>query len=145
MTRTASLVFSARGSTAEIETGVVFAPEFDANGLIPAIVTNAADGEVLMFAWMNAEALSRAIETGQAHFWSRSRGKLWRKGEESGNTLAVVEMRTDCDQDVIWMRVEVQGAGAACHTGARTCFYRSIPLGENFSGVLARAAPEEKP
>ncbi|MFM1815604.1 MAG: phosphoribosyl-AMP cyclohydrolase [Pseudomonadota bacterium] len=79
-----------------------------------------------MFAWMNAKALLLTIETGKAHFWSRSRSSLWLKGEESGNFLSVKEIRTDCDQDVIWLRVVVEGAGKACHTGARTCFYRVV-------------------
>src|SRR6185436_12698242 len=86
-------------------------------------------GDVLMFAWMNAEALAATLETRIAHFWSRSRGKLWKKGEDSGNTLSVVEARVDCDQDVLWLKVNVAGAGGACHTGARSCFYRTLPLG----------------
>jgi phosphoribosyl-AMP cyclohydrolase len=82
-----------------------------------------------MFAFMNAEALAATIETGVAHFWSRSRGRLWKKGEESGNLMRVSEARTDCDQDVVWLKVTVEGAGVACHTGARSCFYRTLPLG----------------
>lgn len=125
--------FAARLTTEEIETGVAFAPRFDATGLIPAIATDADSGEVLMFAWMNAEALARTIATSQAHFWSRSRGRLWLKGEESGNILDLVEMRTDCDQDVVWMRVRIRRVAgrepAACHTGRTSCFYRSVPLG----------------
>jgi phosphoribosyl-AMP cyclohydrolase len=121
--------FSTPGTPVEVERGHVFQPRFDGNGLIGAIVTDAATGEVLMFAWMNAEALAATIETRVAHFYSRSRAKLWRKGEESGNTLQVQWMRTDCDQDVIALGVQVTGAGAACHTGARSCFYRAIPLG----------------
>ena len=116
-------------STAEIEQGARFVPKFDADGLIPAIVTDARSGEVLMFAWMNAEALARSIATREAWFWSRSRKGFWRKGEESGNTLAIIEMRTDCDQDVVWIRAEIAGHGAACHTGARSCFYRAVALG----------------
>jgi phosphoribosyl-AMP cyclohydrolase len=123
-------VFTGRGTPAEIEQGLTFQPHFDADGLIPAIATDAASGEVLMFAWMNAEALALTLETRIAHFWSRSRHKLWKKGEESGNLLRVAEARTDCDQDVIWLKVTVAGAGLACHTGARSCFYRSLPLGE---------------
>ena len=123
-------LFAARGTTLEVERGDVFEPKFDEQGLIPAIVTDAASGEILMFAWMNAQALAQTIETREAHFYSRSRGKLWKKGEESGNVLSVVEMRVDCDQDVIALRVNVAGPGAACHTGARSCFYRSLPLGE---------------
>lgn len=112
--------------TPDIEQGTAFQPRFGADGLIAAIVTDADTGEVLMFAWMNAEALRLSLETGEAHFWSRSRGRLWRKGEDSGNTLAIREARVDCDQDAIWLRVTVGGAGAACHTGARSCFYRVL-------------------
>ena len=119
---------SARGSTSQIEHGAAFAPLFDAQGLLPAIVTNAATGEVLMFAWMNADALDRTLATGYAHFWSRSRSKLWQKGEDSGNRLAVLEARTDCDQDVLLLRVQVEGDGVACHTGARSCFYRKLEI-----------------
>lgn len=121
--------FAARGSAQEIEAGRVFQPKFDAEGLIPAIVTDAGSGEVLMFAWMNAQALALTIETRIGHFWSRSRGSLWKKGEESGNTLSITELRTDCDQDVVWLKARVEGDGVACHTGARSCFYRSVPLG----------------
>jgi phosphoribosyl-AMP cyclohydrolase len=110
----------------DVEKSVVFAPRFGVDGLIPAIATDHATGEALMFAWMNAKALLLTIETGKAHFWSRSRSSLWLKGEESGNFLSVKEIRTDCDQDVIWLRVVVEGAGKACHTGARTCFYRVV-------------------
>lgn len=106
--------------------GFRFTPRFDANGLVPAIVTDAKSGEVLMFAWMNATALAATLKTGTAHFWSRSRKRIWKKGEESGNVLEIVEMATDCDQDVLWLRVSVAGDGVACHTGARSCFYRSI-------------------
>ena len=124
-----SSVFPAPLSKTESEEGVVFAPRFDADGLIPVVATSATTGEVLMFAYMNAEALARTIETGEAHYWSRSRGRLWRKGEESGNTQRVVEMRVDCDQDAIWLKVEQQGKDAACHTGRKSCFYRAVPLG----------------
>ena len=122
--------FARRGTPAEIEQGLTFQPQFDADGLIPAIVTDAGSGQVLMFAFMNAEALALTFKTRIAHFWSRSRRKLWKKGEESGNLLNVSETRTDCDQDVIWIKVTVAGAGVACHTGERSCFYRSVPLGE---------------
>lgn len=125
---TTPALFSPRGDTLVIEQGSEFQPKFDADGLIPAIVTDAASGEVLMFAWMNAEALALTLATRKAHFWTRSRKKLWLKGEESGNVLAVEEMRTDCDQDVIWLRVSVRGDGVACHTGARSCFYRAVDL-----------------
>jgi phosphoribosyl-AMP cyclohydrolase len=110
----------------DIETGTTFQPRFDGQGLIGAIVTDAGDGAVLMFAWMNETALTQTLQTGIAHFWSRSRHKLWRKGEESGNELAIVEIRTDCDQDALVVRVQVRGQGVACHTGARSCFYRSV-------------------
>jgi phosphoribosyl-AMP cyclohydrolase len=126
----ASPPFAPRGSTEEIERGLAFQPRVDADGLIPAIVTDAASGEVLMFAWMNAEALALTIETRVGHFWSRSRNRLWKKGEESGNLLSVREMRVDCDQDVLWLKVAVEGNGVACHTGERSCFYRSVPLGQ---------------
>jgi phosphoribosyl-AMP cyclohydrolase len=123
-------VFAERGTTAEIEQGTRFRPRFDADGLIPAIVTDAASGAVLMLAWMNAEALALTLETRIAHFWSRSRRELWKKGAESGNLLQVSEARTDCDQDVVWLKATVAGAGVACHTGERSCFYRALPLGE---------------
>ncbi len=114
----------------QLEEGAGFLPAFNSDGLIPAIASDAATGEVLMVAWMNREALRCSLETGVAHFWSRSRAKLWRKGEESGNTLRIVEVRTDCDQDTIWLRVEVQGDGVACHTGRRSCFYRRVSLAD---------------
>jgi len=138
MSATSSSGFSARGSAADIEQGLTFQPKFDADGLIAAIVTDADTGEALMFAWMNAEALKLSLDTGVAHFWSRSRGRLWRKGEESGNTLAIREARVDCDQDAIWLRVTVAGAGVACHTGARSCFYRIIVPGSDAPVRLER-------
>ena len=128
--------FMPRGDTHAIEEGLALQPKFDADGLIPAIVTDAQSGEVLMFAWMDATALALTIETSIGHFWSRSRRALWKKGEESGNVLNVVEMRVDCDQDVVWLRVRVGGDGVACHTGNRSCFYRSIPLGSAPSASL---------
>jgi phosphoribosyl-AMP cyclohydrolase len=124
-----SELFRARGSAADVERGDRFQPKFNADGLLPAIVSDAATGEVLMFAWMNADALAATIERGVAVFYSRSRGKLWMKGEESGNLLRVADLRTDCDQDVVALRVHVEGNGVACHTGARSCFYRSVQLG----------------
>ena len=126
--------FPARGAAADIEQGDTFQPKFDADGLLPAIVTDAATGDVLMFAYMNTEALSLTLSTGVAHFWTRSRQRIWKKGEESGNLLAVSEIRTDCDQDVIWLKVRVEGAGVACHTGERSCFYRSVPIGPTGHG-----------
>ena len=108
------------------EEGAGFAPRFDADGLITAVVTDAGDGMLLMVAHMNAEALALTIETGIGHFWSRSRRSLWKKGETSGNTLKVTEIRADCDQDVLWLKVAVAGDGVACHTGRRSCFYRRL-------------------
>ena len=122
-------LFAARGTPGEVESGLAFAPKFDADGLIPAVVTDAGSGEVLMLAWMNAEALALTLETRIGHFWSRSRKRLWQKGEESGNVLEVAELRTDCDQDALWLKVAVRGDGVACHTGERSCFYRALPLG----------------
>jgi phosphoribosyl-AMP cyclohydrolase len=115
-----------RARSAEIEQVDRFLPRYDKDGLVAAVATDWQSGEVLMLAWMNAEAVARTLETGFAHFWSRSRCKLWLKGEESGNRLEVVEARTDCDQDALWLRVRVAGDGVACHTGERTCFYRSV-------------------
>ena len=112
-----------------LERGSEIAPRFDANGLIAAVATHADTGEVLMLAWMNAEALARTLETGEAHYFSRSRGELWRKGATSGQVQQVVEARIDCDQDAVWLKVWPQGDGGACHTGARSCFYRAIEGG----------------
>lgn len=133
-----SPLFARRGSPEAVEAGLEFQPKFDADGLIPAIVTAEGSGEVLMFAWMNAEALALTIETGKAHFWSRSRRKLWLKGEESGNVLTVSGMRVDCDQDAVWLTARVEGDGVACHTGVRSCFYRSVPLGRVPPGLMRR-------
>ena len=130
-------LFPAPESKTASEESLVFAPRFGEDGLLPVVVTSAKTGQVLMLAHMNEEALARTIETGEAHFWSRSRGRLWRKGEESGNTQRIVEMRTDCDQDAIWLMVEAAGAEAACHTGRRSCFYRAIPLGAAPGGGLS--------
>lgn len=111
---------------AALEEGAVFTPRFDGAGLLTAIVTDASDGAVLMLAHMNAEALRLTLDTGIAHYWSRSRGRLWKKGETSGNLQHVVEMRTDCDQDAVLLRVSVAGDGPSCHTGRRSCFYRRV-------------------
>lgn len=110
-----------------LEETAAFQPRFDASGLIPAIVTDARDGTVLMFAFMNAESLAHTLRTRKATYWSRSRQKLWVKGEESGNTQEVRELRTDCDQDVLLLKVEQRGAAnASCHNGYRSCFYRRL-------------------
>jgi phosphoribosyl-AMP cyclohydrolase len=113
----------------ELEEGNALTPRFDAHGLVSAIVTDEKSGEVLMLAHMNAEALSRTIETREGWFWSRSRKSLWKKGESSGNVLRVSEMKIDCDQDAVLLKVSVTGDGKTCHTGRRSCFYRSVPLG----------------
>ena len=126
-TSQAATAFSPRGSTQEIEEGRQLAPKFDADGLIPCAVSDRESGAVLMFAYMNAEALALTIETGEAHYWSRSRGELWRKGATSGHVQKVVDLRVDCDQDALWMVVEQ--IGAACHVGYKSCFYRSIRIG----------------
>ncbi|MFC3692045.1 phosphoribosyl-AMP cyclohydrolase [Chenggangzhangella methanolivorans] len=125
-----TVTFPAPGSHDELEEGQRLTPKFDRDGLVGAIVTDVETGDVLMFAHMNAEALAATIETGVAHFFSRSRGKLWRKGETSGHEMSVAEMRVDCDQDALWLRVRVAGTGAACHTGRKSCFYRAVPTGE---------------
>ena len=115
------------------EQGLDLMPRFDANGLITAVVTDAANGELLMVAHMNAEALKLTIESGDAWYWSRSRGQLWRKGATSGHVQKVRELRIDCDQDAVWLKVEQ--SGPACHTGERSCFYRAVRTPE---GTLAR-------
>ena len=113
-----------------LEHGATLAPSFNADGLIAAIATHADTGEVLMFAWMNAEALSKTLETGEAWYFSRSRDELWHKGATSGQVQSVVEARIDCDQDAVWLKVRPGGDGGACHTGARSCFYRVIRDGK---------------
>ena len=122
-------------SEAEREEGLVFQPRFDAAGLVTCVATDAGNGDVLMVAHMNDEALRRTIETGDAWYYSRSRKVLWRKGESSGQVQRVVEMRMDCDQDAIWIKVEQ--TGAACHTGRRSCFYRTVTKGEGGAAKVA--------
>jgi phosphoribosyl-AMP cyclohydrolase len=121
----------------ELEESPVFSPAFDGNGLITAVVTDARDGALLMVAHMNSEALALTLETGIAHYWSRSRKSLWKKGETSGNVQQVVEMLTDCDQDVVELRVNVSGQGATCHTGRRSCFYRKVVVAGGKVGLSA--------
>lgn len=128
-------MFSPRISVEQVEEGRELAPKFDDNGLIPCITTDYVSGDLLMHAFMNAEALRRTIETGYAHYWSRSRQKLWRKGESSGLVQRVREIRIDDDQDCIWLRVEVSG-GASCHVGYRSCFYRAVPFGDEAGAPL---------
>ena len=121
--------FPTAASAEALEQGETLAPRFDAAGLIAAVTTHADTGEVLMLAWMNAEALARTLETGEAHYFSRSRNELWHKGATSGQIQAVDEVRIDCDQDAVWLKVRPQGDGGACHTGARSCFYRAVEGG----------------
>ncbi len=113
----------------DIEEGLTLLPKFDADGLVTAVATDVASGDVLMVAHMNAESLAKTIETGEAWYFSRSRKKLWKKGEQSGHVQRVAELRVDCDQDAVWIKVEQVGAGG-CHTGRRSCFYRAAPLGQ---------------
>lgn len=119
-----------RNSVEFVEEGEFLAPKFDRDGLIPVVTTDAQSGDVLMLGYMTAEALRRSIETREAHYWSRSRGALWRKGATSGLVQRIVEMRIDDDQDAIWLRVNVEGLGASCHVGYRSCFFRSVTMGE---------------
>jgi len=116
-------------STRDIEEGLTFTPTFDKDGLVSAVVTDAASGDVLMVAHMNADAIARTVESGEAWYYSRSRKKLWKKGESSGHVQRVVELRVDCDQDALWLKVEQAGPGA-CHTGRRSCFYRALRTGK---------------
>jgi phosphoribosyl-AMP cyclohydrolase len=123
-------MFAERTNKKQIELGNDFAPKFDENGLIPCITVDATSGEVLMFAWMSREALKMTIETKKATYFSRSRKKIWVKGESSGREQIVKEIRVDCDQDVIQLKVEVTGEGT-CHNGYRSCFYRSVDMENN--------------
>jgi phosphoribosyl-AMP cyclohydrolase len=120
-----ALRFPTAPTTALLEEGSVLSPRFDERGLITVVTTDAATGAVLMVAHMNADALALTLETGEAHYWSRSRGTLWKKGETSGQIQQVVELRIDCDQDAVWLSVNQQGGGC-CHVGYPTCFYRVV-------------------
>ena len=124
-----SVQFAERGDKSHIEEGTSLAPKFDDRGLIAVVATDVRTGDVLMQAWMNREALARTIEIGEAVYWSRSRNELWHKGATSGHTQIVKEMRIDCDQDAIWIKVEQRG-GAACHVGYTSCFFRKVPIGD---------------
>jgi phosphoribosyl-AMP cyclohydrolase len=115
------------------EEGLAFQPRFDTSGLVTCVVTDAATGDVLMVAHMNDEALRKTVASGEAWYFSRSRNALWRKGETSGQTQRVIEMRTDCDKDAVWIRVEQ--VGAACHTGRKSCFYRKVETSEGRTGL----------
>jgi phosphoribosyl-AMP cyclohydrolase len=121
-------LFPAAPDKHALEEGTALSPRFDANGLVTVVATEADSGAVLMVAHMNAEALKRSIETGEAWYWSRSRKELWHKGATSGQIQTIVEMRVDCDQDALWIKVKVAGDGGCCHTGRCSCFYRMQPL-----------------
>jgi phosphoribosyl-AMP cyclohydrolase len=116
----------AASASKDLEEGPVFSPRFSSDGLVACVTVDAADGAVLMVAYMNAEALEMTLSSGIVHYWSRSRGELWRKGDTSGQVQTLVEMRVDCDQDALLARVSVGGDGGACHTGRRSCFYRRV-------------------
>lgn len=127
--------FKAIADTHELEEGARLAPRFDAQGLVPAIVTDAETGGVLMLAYMNDAALARTLETGEAHYYSRSRQALWRKGATSGQVQEVLELRIDCDQDSLWLKVRQHGSGC-CHVGYRSCFYRKAGLDQGVKAGL---------
>lgn len=135
--------FAARTSVEQVEEGKELAPKFDENGLIAAVTTDAKTGDVLMLGYMNAEALAKTIETGEAHYYSRSRKVLWHKGATSGLVQKVVDIRIDDDQDAVWLKVDVAGSGASCHVGYMSCFYRSIPTGKKPTPDLELEYEEE--
>lgn len=135
--------FAARVSVEQVEEGAELAPKFDERGLIPAVTTDYETGELLMHGYMNAEALERTIETGEAHYWSRSRQALWHKGATSGLIQRVRELLIDDDQDCVWLRVEVEG-GASCHVGYRSCFYRRVPIGPADGPIRLEFTEREK-
>jgi len=137
MTTSRNTPFPAAGSKDELETGDVLSPRFNADGLVTAVTVDASDNTVLMVAHMNAEALRLTLDTGIAHYWSRSRRAIWKKGETSGNMQSVREVRVDCDQDCILLKVETAGDGANCHTGRRSCFYRIVTTGPDARAQLA--------
>ena len=128
--------FAPRGTKHDLEEGALLAPKFDRDGLIVCVTTEKASGDILMVAYMNEESLRLTLETGVAHYWSRSRNELWRKGDTSGQVQTVIEMRTDCDQDAIQLIVEAGGDVKACHTGRRSCFYRKVERAADGSARL---------
>ena len=137
-------LFGQRCSVEQVEEGDELAPKFDADGLIPCVTTDHASGELLMVGMMNREAFARTVQTGEAHYWSRSRRQLWHKGATSGLVQTVVEMRIDDDQDCVWLRVSIPG-GASCHVGYRSCFYRRVPVGkERAAGTRLEFMEHEK-
>ena len=136
-------MFKKRENIKEVEEGKYLQPKFDENGLIPVITKDHKNGDILMHGYMNDEALKKTIETREAHYWSRSRKKIWHKGQISGFVQKVKDIRIDDDQDSIWLSVDI-GNGASCHVGYRSCFYRSIPLGEIKNGRQIEMKFEEK-
>tara|TARA_E500000075_G_C6973751_1_gene312379 strand:+ start:167 stop:637 length:471 start_codon:yes stop_codon:yes gene_type:complete len=138
-----SVKFGDRKSVYEVEEGITLAPKFDQNGLIPVITTSAKTGEVLMHGYMNKEALQLTIQNKEAYYWSRSRNALWHKGVTSGLTQKIQSIRIDDDQDTIWLIVDVEGSGASCHVGYRSCFYRSIIL-DNENNVELKFEEDKK-
>ncbi len=137
-----SEIFAPRGTNTEIESGTSFQPKFDKDGLIVAVITDVTSGDVLMVGYMNPESLKRTIETGEAWYWSRSRQEFWKKGATSGQIQKVHEIRTDCDQDALVVKVKVEGNGATCHVGYRSCFYRTVSKAEDGSFTLSFGAEE---
>ncbi|MBY0586358.1 phosphoribosyl-AMP cyclohydrolase [bacterium] len=137
-----AIEFKARQSVEQVEEGSELAPKFDADGLIPVVTTDHESGELLMHAYMNAEAFRRTIELGEAVYWSRSRQTLWHKGATSGLVQKVKEILIDDDQDTVWLRVDVQG-GASCHVGYRSCFYRKVPFGPEANKELVFTETEK--
>jgi phosphoribosyl-AMP cyclohydrolase len=136
--------FHKRVSVEEVEEGSTLSPKFDKNGLIPCVTTDSETHEVLMLGYMNAEALIKTVEEGEAYYFSRSRQKVWHKGATSGLIQAVKEIRIDDDQDSIWLSVEVGGSGASCHVGYKSCFYRSIPIKNKISKNIELKCEEDK-
>ena len=136
-------MFKKRDNIQEVEEGKYLSPKFDKNGLIPVITTDFKTGDILMHGYMNAETLKKTIETKEAHYWSRSRNKIWHKGQVSGFIQKIKEIRIDDDQDSIWLAVDIND-GASCHVGYRSCFYRSIPLGKITDGEKIEMTFEEK-
>jgi phosphoribosyl-AMP cyclohydrolase len=137
-------LFAPRRSVEQVEEGAELAPKFDERGLIAAVTTDHSSGELLMQGFMDAEALRKTIETGEAHYFSRSRQAIWHKGATSGLVQRVRELLIDDDQDCVWLRVEVAASGASCHVGYRSCFYRRVPLGEDSAGKPLEFTTHEK-
>ncbi len=136
-------MFKKRDNIKEVEEGKYLAPKFDKNGLIPVITTDIKNGDILMHGYMNSEAFKKTIETKEAHYWSRSRNKIWHKGQVSGFVQKIKEIRIDDDQDSVWLKVDI-GDGASCHVGYRSCFYRSVPLGKIVNDEKIEMNFEEK-